>query len=171
LDSLKIDRQSYFNTITMPTIYLSGPIAGTSFDDCTNWRNYVAKELNEFRCLDPTRGKSYLKGAGPISDEITKNTKGFKEYLASDQAIMTRDSWDSFTCDAMFVNFLYTNKVSIGTCMEVAWGFQRRIPIIICINDDNLHNHPMIRAASPFQVPDLDTGIRLLKTLFVIGRM
>jgi hypothetical protein len=154
--------------MSKPTIYLSGPIAGTDFKECTTWRDYVASQLKEFKCLDPMRGKSYLKGAGPISDDVTKNTKGFKEYLASDQAIMTRDSWDSFTCSAMFVNFLQVKKVSIGTCMEIAWGFQRRIPMVICMDKGNLHDHPMIRAASPFIVSDIDTGIRLMKTLFDI---
>lgn len=151
-----------------PTIYLSGPIAGTDYKECTSWRDYVASELKEFRCLDPMRGKSYLKGAGPIDDKVTKTTTGFKDYLASDQAIMTRDSWDALNCDAMFINFLGVRKVSIGTCMEIAWGFERRIPMIVVMEKGNLHDHPMIRAASPFVVPDIDTGIRLMRTLFAL---
>lgn len=151
-----------------PSIYLSGPIAGTDFYGCTSWRRYVSNQLSEFKCLDPMRGKSYLKDAGPITDDVTKNTEGYKDYLASDQAIMTRDSWDTFNCDAIFVNFLDVKKVSIGTVMEIAWAWQRRAPIIMCMKKDNLHDHPMIRAASPFVVSDLDSGIKLLKTLFVV---
>lgn len=151
-----------------PSIYLSGPIAGTDYKECTSWRDYVSNELKEFKCLDPMRGKSYLNNAGPISDDVTKNTKGFKNYLASDQAIMTRDSWDSFNCSAMFVNFLNVKKVSIGTCMEIAWGFQRRIPMVVCMGKGNLHDHPMIRAASPFVVEDLDSGIKLIKIIFAV---
>jgi hypothetical protein len=154
--------------MSKPTIYLSGPIAGTTFNECTSWRDYVSKELKEFKCFDPMRGKSYLRGAGPINDEVTKKTKGFKEYLASDQAIMTRDSWDSFNCNAMFVNFLDTTRVSIGTSMEVAWGFQRRIPMVVCMKKGNIHDHPMIRAASPFFVEDIDSGIKLIKIIFDI---
>ncbi len=149
-----------------PLIYLSGPIAGTDYKECTSWRGYVSSELKEFKCLDPMRGKSYLSGAGPIDDKVTKTTKGFKDYLAGDHAIMTRDSWDALNCDGMFVNFLDVRKVSIGTCMEVAWGWERRIPMVMCMEKGNLHDHPMIRAASPFIVEDIDTGIRLLKTLF-----
>lgn len=154
--------------MSKPTIYLSGPIAGTDFKECTSWRDYVASQLKEFKCLDPMRGKSYLKGAGPISDDVTKNTKGFKEYLASDQAIMTRDSWDTLNCDLVFVNLLSTKRVSIGTVMEISWAWLKRTPIVLCMDDENLHNHPMIRAACPFKVPDIDTGIKLVKTIFSI---
>ena len=162
---LKIDRQSYLNTLNIPVIYLSGPISGLDWENCTGWRNYVTENLPGFKCLSPLRGKSYLKDVGKIDDSAQKSP-GYRDFLASDQAIMTRDSFDTLTCDAVFVNLLGATGVSIGTVMEIAWAWEKRKPIVICMESNNLHNHPMIRSSSPFVTTDLDSGIDLIKLIF-----
>jgi hypothetical protein len=129
------------------------------------WRNYVTENLPEFKCLSPLRGKSYLKDVGKI-DDSTQKSPGYRDFLASDQAIMARDSFDTLTCDAVFVNLLGATRVSIGTVMEIAWAWEKRKPIVICMESNNLHNHPMIRSSSPFVTTDLDSGIDLIKLIF-----
>src|ERR1700693_3927181 len=102
--------------MSRPKVYLSGPISGCDWNECTSWRDYVESELKEFKCLSPLRGKSYLKKAGRITDKTSlQNTPGYKDVLSSDQAIMVRDSHDTLNSDAIFVNLLGTTKISIGT--------------------------------------------------------
>lgn len=158
------------------SVYLSGPISGCIFRQCTSWRNYVTKELEKspylFKCFSPLRGKEMLHKIGVIEDKSVQsgNFTGMDKLKTTDQFIMTRDFYDTINCDAVFVNLLRTTRVSIGTVMEIAWAFERRKPIILCMELENIHDHPMIRASSPYIVPDLDSGIALLGLIFAKGK-
>lgn len=151
-----------------PTIYLSGPIAGTDWDKCTTWRDYVSKSLPDFNCLSPLRGKEILKKVKVIDVDLDQTMLGgLSSVMCSDQGIMTRDSWDTLNCDAIFINLLNTTRVSIGTMMELALAWEKRKIIVVVMEKiGNIHNHPMVKASTPYFVNDLDSGINLLNIIF-----
>ena len=149
-----------------PSIYLSGAISGQNWEESTVWRDYVKEAFSEFDCFSPLRGKSYLKKLHTIEGS-PYYLGGLASVLSSEQGIMTRDSWDTHRCDGIFVNLLNTTRVSIGTAMEIAWAWKDGSPIILVMEKDNLHDHPMIRAATPFIVDSLDAGIELARIVFL----
>lgn len=145
----------------MSKVYLAGPITGCSYEGCTDWRNVVRQKLAGYGIdgVSPMRAKDYLKQekqiTGSYEDKVMSCARG----------ITTRDRFDCMRCDVLLVNFLGAKKVSIGTVMEIAWADSQRIPIICVIedavvsDDDNVHDHPMIRECIGFRVATLDEAV------------
>ncbi len=69
------------------------------------------------------RGKIYI-----AKEHLFKNTYP-ERLLSTPQGTITRDRYD--VSDSLFINLLDTDKVFIGTIMEMAWADSRRIPIIL----------------------------------------
>ena len=59
----------------------------------------------------------------------------------------------------ILVNFLGATKVSIGSVMEIAWADYGRKPIILVMEEGNIHSHSMVNEVSPFVEKDLDKAI------------
>ncbi|MEE9548695.1 MAG: hypothetical protein V3V68_05005 [Nitrosomonadaceae bacterium] len=146
-------------------VYLCGPMTGETYAEATDWRNDVAYKLvclsSKIKTIDPLRGKAFLEVAGVLG-----NTSG-KHPLESAAGIVTRDHWDVSRCDVLLVNFLDAKIVSIGSCFEIAWAFQRRIPIIIVMEKTgNIHEHCFIDICSGgFRVSSLKAAIELIKRM------
>lgn len=151
------------------SVYLAGPITGCNYGEATDWRELVADALGEdFICLSPMRAKEYLENETDIAksyDAEYEEGGGLASALSSAKGINARDAWDCRTADVVFVNFLGAKRVSIGTCMEVAWAFESRKPCIIVQEHGNIHEHPMMYESASFVVEDLETGIAVLKAL------
>ena len=137
-------------------LYCAGAITGISYAGSTDWREYVSKQLPPFiTAVSPMRGKKYL------SKEVSVKASYEDIPLSSQKGIMTRDRMDVMRCDMILVNLLGTEKVSIGSVMEVAWADAFRKPVILIMEKDNLHSHPMLREAAGFVVSDLDEAITI----------
>lgn len=136
-------------------VYLAGPIAGLSYQEATGWRNRVANQLIEFgiESLSPLRYKSFLSNEKAIADHYDTHV------LATTKAIYTRDRWDVARSDIIFVNFLGAEKVSIGTVMEIAWADMLNKPIIIAMEEGNVHQHAMVVESAGYIVPTIEEGI------------
>lgn len=143
------------------TIYLAGPISGCSYGECTDWRDFVTGQLEPdgIQCLSPLRGKEYLRSEKVIDGSYPQ------QVLSCDRGIMTRDYFDCTRADAVLFNLLgATQKVSIGTMMELAWAYQKQIPAIFCIEPTgNIHDHPMTREAMGFRVDNLPAAIHVAR--------
>ncbi len=144
-------------------VYLCGPMTGETYEHATKWRNNVAAKLYDFDIdpIDPLRGKAFLE-----VDGVLGNTNG-KSPLESAAGIVTRDCWDVSRCDVLLVNFTGAKIVSIGSCFEIAWAYQRRIPIVIVMEKHgNIHDHCFIDICSGgFRVTTLDAAIELIKRM------
>lgn len=137
-------------------LYCAGAITGISYAGSTDWREYVSEKLPPFiTAVSPMRGKKYL------SQEKTVKASYEEIPLSSQKGIMTRDRMDVMRSDMVLVNLLGTEKVSIGSVMEVAWADAFRKPVILVMEKDNLHSHPMLREAAGFVVSDLDEAITI----------
>lgn len=147
------------------TVYLAGPITGCSYGGCTDWREYVMNKLPQGLVgLSPMRSKQYLTQETTVADQYDE------KVLSSQRGIFARDMWDCRRCDAILINLLDAERVSIGTVMEVAWARAFDKPVVLVMeNEGNIHEHSMLREACPFRVETVDEGIEVLKALFVPG--
>jgi len=143
-------------------VYLAGPISGLSYTEANKWRADVTKQLNnEFvECRSPMRLKDHLKTATNLSAlgddrDITTTTRG----------IMRRDHNDCINASVVLVNFLDTNKPSLGTAMEIAWCYDRHIPVVLVMRPGDYHEHAMIQEAVAYITDSLEEGVRLVKGL------
>ena len=155
-------------------IYLAGPISGLTFDGCTGWREYVAKEfqqLNEANprkrliAASPMRAKEYLKKVGVI--EQGNHVHGM---LSGGPAITCRDHYDCLTCDILFVNLLGATRVSIGTMFEIAWAHAYKKPIVLVMESPmkgNIHEHDMLTQMAAFRCDDIDDAIHIVDAIAV----
>lgn len=146
----------------MHKVYLAGPITGISYDVSEDWRDKFKSTMKDFphiHLYSPLRGKEYLREHGVLEDEYPRT------LLSTEKAIMARDFFDVSTSNALVANLTGAGRVSIGTVMEVAWAYQRKIPVII-IGGHFMHDHAMMRQAADWWVDDMDDAATVLKTLF-----
>lgn len=146
-------------------VYLAGAISGLAFDDAQDWRAYVrgALEPTGIDAYSPLRQKHFLENVGPIDPNGSYGVWP----LSTDRGIMTRDHFDCQSSDLIFVNLLGATRVSIGTVMEIAWAFAYRKPLVMAMEDGNLHDHPMIREAIGYRVPTLDHAIAVTQAILL----
>jgi len=155
-------------------IYLAGPIAGLTYDDSENWRNYVISKMpKNIICYSPMRRKQFLRAHGKIGLKDGLGGEGNDTYdehgaLASSRGIMSRDHNDCKNADLILCNLIGAKTVSIGTVMEIAWSFSYRIPLVVCMEEkNNLHDHPMVREAISFRAYSIDEGIEYTKAILL----
>ena len=143
-------------------IYLAGPISGCGFEKCTDWRKTFTDLMPEsVQCLSPMRGKEFLRDLGAIEGDYPELGP-----LATSRGIMTRDFFDCTRSDIVLVNFLESgDRVSIGTCMEVAWAYMARKPLIMISKPNNVHNHPMMAEATGYRVETLEDAAYVCQTI------
>jgi len=147
-------------------VYMAGPITGCSYVGCTNWRYDFAHALSGYNvhCLSPMRNKDYL------SNEVWINQQ-YDTPFSCEKGIYTRDKFDCCRCDLLIVNILKATCVSIGTMLEIAWADANDIPIILVMESDNIHNHPMVRACCGFQADTIAKGIELVKAVLDLEKI
>ena len=150
----------------MKAIYLAGAITGESYGDATDWREYVRTRLSPgIVGLSPLRAKAYLENETVIGD-CYDSQNGVATPLSTSRGIMTRDFFDCQNCDIMLANLLGTEKVSIGTVMEIAWAHAFNKPLILVLEDNNnIHEHAMIREATGFRVSTVDEAILIANSI------
>ncbi len=139
----------------MKALFLAGPLTGISYKDALDWRKYVESKLPaDVIAFSALRGKGYVTAERVLKDAYPKH------LLSTPQGTITRDRYDVSRCNALFVNFLNAEKVSIGTIMEMAWADARRIPIILAMEAGNIHDHAFVRQVAAFITGDLDEAIQ-----------
>jgi hypothetical protein len=107
------------------------------------------------------RGKAYLSAEDKIKDSYSDYT------MSSITGINVRDYNDVKTASAVLVNFLDCGtRVSIGTVMEIAWARAMQIPIVIVMEEGNVHEHGMLTFGN-IVVPTLSEGISAIRQLLL----
>lgn len=146
-------------------VYTAGPITGVSYSGCTEWRDQLRDQLDKsILTLSPMRGKQFIEersrgGVVAMAYEASA--------LASVKGINTRDFFDCQRADAIFVNFLGAEKVSIGTVMEIAWARAFGKPVVCVMEKNNVHNHSMLNYACGYIVETLEEGVEVLHSLLL----
>ena len=102
-------------------VYLCGPINGCTDEECRDWRKFAKSLLDD--TLDPMsrdyRGRELEAG---VATEIVENDKA-----------------DIDACDALLVMY---EKPSVGTAMEILYGWERGKKIVLV--------HPTATVLSPW---------------------
>lgn len=143
-------------------IYLAGPITGLTYSGCTDWREHFLQNAPEGLVgLSPMRSKQYLLQETQVQDQYEDSV------LSCQRGIFARDSWDCRNCDAILINLLGAERVSIGTVMEIAWGHAFHKPMVLVMEkENNIHEHAMLREACPYRVETMEEAYEVLAALF-----
>lgn len=144
----------------MKKVYLAGPISGLDYNTATEWRLHASKILEEcgITAYSPMRKKEMLKDEKDLNDTYNKIPETSQDF------INIRDFNDCKTSDGLLVNLLGTKRVSIGTVMEIAWARAFKIPTVIVLEKDNIHNHGML-VYGALTTDSLDHGTYLINIL------
>jgi len=156
-------------------VYLAGPISGLNYKECTDWRKYVRKKFPpEIIGVSPMRGKWVFKGElapDDPADEYGMKFSGTDEddfVFTTQREVLARDHNDVLRSDAILINFLGAKTVSIGTVMEVAWAHAYRKPTVLIMEENNnLHDHAMVREVCPFVARTVDEGIERINGILL----
>lgn len=142
-------------------VYLAGPITGLSYDGAVNWREHAVNKLAHcgIKGLSPMRCKEYLLEETSIADRYDEHV------LSTSKAITTRDRWDCMRSEVILMNLVGAERVSIGTMIEAGWADAFRKPVVLAIEEGNMHHHAMLEHISGWIVPDLDQAIDVTKAL------
>ena len=144
--------------------YLAGPITGLSYEGCTEWRDSVIKQLENYgvKGLSPLRGKHYLTNENYLKDS-------YNEYVMStSKGINRRDMNDVRECDILLINVLGANKVSIGTMLEAGAAYILNKPIILVMEkENNPHHHGMLDDMAGWIVDSLELAVEI--AIYIAG--
>jgi len=152
-----------------PKVYLAGPVKGLDYNSAMDWREKAKEELAKHNIIgvSPMRHREFLKEAKEL-DSNKKIENPLHEQIAGQKGLTARARHDVMNADAILVNFLGAEKVSIGTAIELAWADILRKPKVIVIeHDNNVHEHAMINELADYRVQTLEEGIHIIKTILL----
>lgn len=143
-------------------IYLSGPICGLTFSESTEWRNDVREQLEDYaEIMDPMRDVMTATPEEVIFDGGESRSTA-DSVMSTDRGIVRRDYTDTVTSTILFVNLLGAEKASIGTVVEIAWAYEKRIPIVAVMEEKgNPHDHPFIRDMVDYRVDSIERAVNV----------
>ena len=121
------------------TVYLSGAMLGCTDEECRDWREYAKLHLKG-TALDPM-----------IRDYRDKPMEGMMDMVINDKA-------DIDTCDIVLVNFV---KPSVGTSMEVLYGWERGKKIVLVAPRDTVIS-PWLVYHSHYLFHTLDDAVKFI---------
>ena len=153
------------------SIYLAGPISGLTYNEATEWRITTKKALEPYgiKCLSPLRAAVHLRNhEGLLTDcEIIEGTvEGYAALaMSTPKGVVERDKYDCMNCDVLIVNLSNAKKVSIGTMVEIGWANMNRIPIILIMEDGNIHDHAFVRESVSFRPDSIEEAIEIAKAI------
>ena len=154
----------------MKSVYLAGPITGLTYDEGSDWRVAVKEELADhgIEAFSPLRAKEYLRVYGQLDSAGTTKSKYLGHHPLSDPpGIVARDRNDCTRKDMVLVNFLGAEIVSIGTCIELGWADAARVPIVIVMEEDNIHRHSLVNQLAGYITTDLEDALAIVKAVLL----
>lgn len=151
------------------SVYLSGPIAGQTFESATDWREFIQAELDSYgiTSFSPMRREEYL--SPDQLEKLPAISDRYGNIPITPKGITTRDRFDTERCDLMIAYLPDAEKASIGTSIEIGWADAFRTPIIAIMpsREGNVHNHPMITEIVGYIVETLEEAIELTATILL----
>ncbi len=142
-------------------IYTAGPMSGQTFNTIIEKYKLQTKILKLFgyEVLCPLTGKN-LPEKGSFAG------KGLDSPESTCHAIKKRDRWMVGQADIILADFTVTNgKVSIGTCMELAWADELGKHVIVVMKEDNPHYHSFVLECADIVFPEIGDAYKYLESL------
>lgn len=150
-------------------VYLGGPISGLNYAGATDWRAFATQRLLEAHPQHRIYGVSPMRAKEYLSKERTIGHSYEDTVLSGAKAITTRDRMDCQRADLVLINLLGSTRVSIGTMIEVGWADAFRVPIVLAIEPENLHQHPMLAQCAGFVVSTLEQAVDTAAAILLPG--
>jgi len=148
-------------------VYLAGSMTGSQPTTALNWRQHASERLTKYglAVYSPTRGKTF-DPTKPIGIDSEKALGGPEN---TSRAINMRDYLDTTLADCLLVFLDVTTPFpSLGTVAELAWAFDRRIPIVCCVPQDSVYMyHPMVSEFITYRVDTIDEGIEIVVSVLL----
>lgn len=132
-----------------PIIYTAGPVTGLTQAQALGWRQQVVDALSDLATIH----NPVPKPRAPTIEECNYSIEE-QEQIFQDCYLRVRD------CDFLLVNLAGTSARSIGTCFEVAWGFQFGKPTFLVL--DERHDHLFFRSSGRV-FTSLDAALLVLR--------
>lgn len=143
-----------------PRVYLCGPMTRATDEETLAWRDEATAwlEARGIAAVNPFRGSPLASQRNGACDGWTLN----------------RDHHDVAHADAILAYLKGARAVSIGSCFELAWAFEHRIPIALVIEDaregeldaarsNNVHEHIFVRATVTWRHETLAEALESLQ--------
>lgn len=143
-------------------IYLAGPISGLGYDEIVDAYNEKIERLGNmgYVTLCPMTGKQYLR------NEVELKAGGYNFPVSTNHAIVERDRWMVTSADIVLADLSSSGtRVSIGTCMELAWAHDHGKHTIGIIPVGNIHNHAFVLEACDIVFLSLEEAYNYLGDL------
>jgi hypothetical protein len=164
-DPIRDDRSKLAH-VPVHTVYLCGPITGTSLSEATRWRQIVAAALSgQAEIIDPTRDTLDLTRRSGIAATRALTA----ERLLHGKRTVARDRFDVRRCDLVLACFLGAEHASIGSIGEIFWADVMGKPVIIVREEDNPHNHDMLNDIAGWIFDNLHQAIEQVRKLIRTG--
>ena len=144
-------------------IYTAGPMAGLNVEQVMERYSTQVKRLKDmgYEVLCPMTGKHFLK-----SDYSFVGKGCGTNPLTTNHAIKERDRWMVGQVDVVLVDFTQgKDKVSIGSCMELAWADELKKHTVVVMEEDNIHQHSFIIDCADVIFPNIDEAFKYLNWL------
>ena len=126
------------------SIYCCAAISGRPYDEVIKYYEQLRDDLIKYGMhpFIPMVRKDHM-------NDPSLPAFGFNEPGSSDKAITNRDRWLVKNSNIVYANLLDAKRVSIGTCMELAWAYDCGKHIILSIEKTgNLHQHAFVLTAA-----------------------
>jgi nucleoside 2-deoxyribosyltransferase len=153
-----------------PSVYLAGPITGLTYDEGNDWREVVMEDLASvgITAYSPLRAKNFLRQIGVLDAAGTPDSAYMGlNPLSEPKGITARDRFDATRSDVVLMNLLGATRVSVGTMIEAGWADAARRPIVIAMEEDNVHRHAMLNEVAGFIVPTLAEAVAVVKAVLI----
>ncbi len=141
-------------------VYAAGPITGNTFDEAVDWRARLATELwvrtaRAWELLSPMRGKEAFRMKGPLPSTFDES-----------KPAVQRDLYDIRRSDAVLVNLVGADRVSVGTMCELGYAHAKDKFIVVArSHSDRIHDHVFVQELASQVVPTLADAINVLAAL------
>jgi len=118
-------------------VYLAGFIQGSKLKECILWRKQIREYYKDypFVFLDPLNGKDFAS----ISQDGLKSSR-------NPHSIIHRDYKSVTSADLIIANMntFEEQRPLTGTICELAWAWEKHIPIIMITKEDKYKLHPFL---------------------------
>ena len=145
-------------------IYTAGPITGLTYEEVVGEYRSKIEILSSYGydVITPMAGKQDL-----VLEECFKAVGyGKLTPVATSKAIKQRDRWMVGQSDIILADLRTgIDKVSIGTCMELAWGDELKKHTVTVMTKDNIHNHAFVLQCSSIVLETIEEAYAYLEQL------
>lgn len=141
----------------MKTVYLAGPIAGTTEGEAKRWRIDAAKYLCQYGIIgiSPLRNEPAKNGGYATAENFAKDHTNLES-----RAIAAKNWFDVKNCDMILVYLPYIpGRASYGTVWEIGAGYALGKDIVLVSNDPAIINHPDIALSAGWIYENLYEGL------------